>query len=137
MTAPGPPLRFLVSEEHLHGGSAHGTISLHGGLAIFHRHLLRVLHFRLLFALDTIGLGHLFSSFFSTGQTLGERACSLAPHCSTDILTMQEHAPRAAQASKMSDRTFASPVIIARDAARSPQPGDVLRGAAGETSPGH
>src|SRR5712692_10865094 len=132
--SPGPQLRFLFTEKHLGGCSTDGAGPLHSGLAILHRHLLRVLHFRLLLAPHAVRLSHQ-SYPFSTENMLGERACSLAPHCSTEVLRMQEHAPRAVQASKMIGPP-ASPVIIARDAARSPRLGDVLQGAAGETSPG-
>lgn len=61
-------LRFLFTQECLYGCSTDGTSSLHGMSAILHRHLLRVLHFRLLFALDAIGFSHLSLSFLYTEQ---------------------------------------------------------------------
>src|SRR5229473_5195559 len=68
VAAPGPRLRFLLSKEHLDGGVTDGTVSLHGIATVLHRHLLRVLHFRLLFALDTVGFCHR-SYPFSTMDT--------------------------------------------------------------------
>src|ERR1700676_250536 len=58
---------FLVTQETLHGGATDRTGSLHGVSAIFHGHLVRILHVRLLFTLNTIGFSHLF--FLSYPQT--------------------------------------------------------------------
>ena len=83
-------LRFFLTEKCLHGGSTDGTGSLHGMSAILHRHLLRVLHFRLLFALDTIGFSQLSLSLLSTERVLGRTGLFSHPHCSTGVLLMQE-----------------------------------------------
>jgi hypothetical protein len=72
MGGQGSRLGFLLAEKRLHRRPTDGTGPFHGVSAIFHGHFLRVLHFRLLLALDAIGFSHLFLSFFYTERVVRE-----------------------------------------------------------------
>src|SRR5712691_5985642 len=92
-------LCFLLTQKALHGCSTDGASTLHGVSSIFHCHLFRILHFRLLFALHTICLCHLSFLSISPFQTqiivaflaytrVGTMHCAPAHFC-TRIVVLQ------------------------------------------------